>query len=244
MQYDAAAATRVAQEKLGGIALPVLARPPVPEKASPTQELVYWAAKVYCFSLLASLREMLKSFLFLAGSGHVPASILVARCLFEMGAHTYYVHKHVTQYLDGGDINRAWEFLEEINMGSRYMKEEYGQAEEQQQFPASREIGKVIRCYDEWLGQPGRASTEYSFLSEFAHPNMAAFSHYYGMSSGESGFTVVTFHEPKRETERVPFDHVSLAVTSSLQFTLKILGRIGETEVASQINAVREALPH
>jgi hypothetical protein len=187
---------------------------------------------------------MLRSFLFLVENGYAPASFLIARSLFEMGAHAYYVQKHVTQYLDAGDIGKAWAFLTEINMGSRYMQEEYGETKDMQLFSAPRDIGKIIRCYDEWLGHSGKASTEYSFLSEFAHPNMAAFSHYYTINPGKSGFAEVTFHDPKRGAERVPFSHVSAAVVSSLHFVSKLLERIGETEVAPQVKSVLEILPH
>lgn len=60
---------------------------------------------------------------------------------------------------------------------------------------------------------------------------------------GKSGFAEVTFHDPKRGAERVPFSHVSAAVVSSLHFVLKLLERIGETEVAPQVKSVLEALP-
>lgn len=242
---DSAAAARiqVAVERLTAITLPTLARPPVPLEAPPTSELVNWAAELYCFGLLSHFREMLRSFLFLVENGYVPASFLIARSLFEMGAHAYYVQKHVTQYLDAGDIGKAWSFLTEINMGNRYMQEEYGEDGDTRSFSAPREVGKVIRCFNEWDGCSGQATTEYSFLSEFAHPNMAAFSHYYTVNPGKSGFAEVAFRDAKREPERMPFSHVSIAVLSSLHFTVKLLEHIGETEVAPQVKAVLEALP-
>jgi len=185
---------RLVSLKLSRLAFPPLQRPAVPEGAPPTRELVEWAVAFYCFSLLSHFREMLRSFLFMVKKGHIPSGFLVARCLFELGAHTYYVHKHVTQYFDSGDLQRAWGFLVEINMGSRYMREEYGDDEEDRPyFLAPREIAKVMRCFEEWEPCRGKAVTEYSFLSEFAHPNMAAFAHYYSMRPGESGFGEVVF---------------------------------------------------
>ena len=78
------------------------------------------------------------------------------------------------------------------------MQEEYGdKTDEWPPFAAPREIAKVIRTFDEWT-KTTQARTEYSFLSEFAHPNMAAFSHYYKMEPGEAGFGVVTFFQPRR----------------------------------------------
>lgn len=196
---------------------------------------------LYCFSLTSHCGEMVRSFLHLVDSGHIPASFLTARCLYEMGAHSYYVHKHVAQYLDAGNIRKAWDFLQEVNMGSRYMQEEYKHF--LPRFATTREIGKVIRCFDEWIGHKGQAATEYSFLSEFAHPNMAAFSNYYTMTPGNSGFGLVNFHDPDRAPERVPFVHASIAIVASLHFVLKLLTRIGETKVAPQVKTVLEALP-
>jgi hypothetical protein len=237
-----AALVRHAAEGLASVEFPALMRPEVPPEAPPTPELVNWAVALYCFGLLSHFREMLRSFLFLSANGHTPASFLLARCLFEMGAHAYYTHKHVTQQLDAGDMGKAWEFLKEINMGSRYMVEEYGEFKEMPTFSVPREIGKVIRCFDEWLREFGKATTEYSFLSEFAHPNMAAFSHYYTMSPEESGFWKTIFHDPERIQERAPFAHASGAVIASLQFVVKLLERIGETQVAAQIRSVQETL--
>lgn len=49
------------------------------------------------------------------------------------------------------------------------MREEYG---EENYEATPREIAKIMRCFDEFAGK-GKATTEYSFLSEFAHPNRA-----------------------------------------------------------------------
>jgi hypothetical protein len=179
-----------ASKRLDQMQFPELLRPAVGQDDPPTDELVFWGARMYCFSTLAHFREMLRSFLNVAQNGLQPAGFIVARCLFELGAHSYYTHKHTTQYLDAGDIKRAWEFLKEINLGSRYISEEYGEkSEEWSPFTAPREIAKVIRVFNEWTN--GKATTEYSFLSEFAHP---AFSHYYEMEPRRDGFGTVRFH--------------------------------------------------
>lgn len=115
-----------ALRRLEGIVFPDLPRPAVPPKASPTADLVNWSIRMYCSCLLAHFREMLRSLLLLTRESHIPAVFAVSRCLFEMGAQGYYVGKHVLQYLRAGDLQAAWDFLLEINMGSRYMREEYG----------------------------------------------------------------------------------------------------------------------
>lgn len=181
---------------------------------------------------------MLRSFLVLTWNGLIPASFVIARCLFEIAAHTHYVHKHVIQYLDSNDLESAQNFLTDINVGSRYMREEYGdKAEEWPPFAAPREIAKVMRTFDECTID-GRARTEYSFLSEFAHPNMAAFSHYYRIEPGEGGFGAVTFLEPRRDQDYVPWSQVSISFVASLQFVLRLLRRIGEKEVASHVATI------
>ncbi len=191
---------------------------------------------MYCFSLLAHFREMLRSFLVLVWNGFIPASFVVARCLFEMAAHAYYTQKHVIQFLDRNDLQSASKFLSDINMGSRYMQEEYGDnTESWPSFAAPREIAKVIRAFDEWMAE---SRTEYSFLSEFAHPNMAAFSNYYKIEAGKAGFGNVTFFDPRRDGDAAPWSQVSISFIASLKFALRLLKRIDEKEVAPQVETV------
>lgn len=217
---------------LNGLTFPPLRRPQPAPNGAPTTDLLNWAAKLYGSSLLSHFREMLRSFLFLGENGHVPAGFVVCRCLFEMGAHAYYVHKHVTQFLDAGDFTSAWNFLQEVNMGSRYMREEYGDRPDMPPFAAPREVGKVIRCFDEWTGHTGQALTEYSFLSEFAHPNMAAFQHYYELKRGRSGDIQAEF---SAQFSSAPLPDISIALVSALHFVLRLLEKAGETQVAPRL---------
>jgi hypothetical protein len=227
----------VASRELDKIDLPGLQRPAVVASATATFDLVRWACQFYCFSVLAHFREMLRSFVVLTWNGLIPASFVTARCLFEVAAHTHYTHKHVIQYLASNDLENAWAFLTDVNMGSRYMQEEYGdKTEDWPPFAAPREIAKVIRTFDEWTKKQAR--TEYSFLSEFAHPNMAAFSHYYKMEPGESGFGTVTFFVPRRDSNAAPWPQVSIASVASLHFVRLLLRRINEKEVASHVETI------
>jgi hypothetical protein len=226
-----------ASKQMDQIRFRELQRPAVEPDAQPTSDLLNWAVRMYCSSLLAHFREMLRSFLILVQNGLLPASFVIARSLFEMAAHAYYTHKHATQFLDAGDLKGAWDFIVEINMGSRYMREEYGdQPSNWPPFAAPREIAKVIRCFDEWTD--GRARTEYSFLSEFAHPNMAAYSHYYTMEAGNEGYGTVRFVDPPREVSQAPWFHVSISLVACSHFALELLKRSGENEIASQIEAM------
>jgi hypothetical protein len=227
-----------AAKHLEEIKFPELQRPAIRQDDPPTAELVHWALHMYCYSLLAHFREMLRSYLVLTQNGLIPASFVVSRSLFEMAAHVYYTHKHATQFVEAGDLKSAWDFLVEINMGSRYMREEYGdQSEETSPFAAPREIAKIVRCFDEWTG---KAVTEYSFLSEFAHPNMAAFSHYYVMEPLAGGYGIVRFTDPPRESLSAPWSHVSISLVACLHFSLHLLNRSGEKEVVQKIEAILE----
>ncbi len=223
---------RRAADGLGRLTFPGLCRPNSAPDGAPTRELVDWAIRVYSYSLLSHFREMLRSFLFLAENERIPAAFVLCRCLFEMGAHAYYVHKHVTQYLDAAELRAAWTFLWEVNMGSLYMREEYGERADMPAFAAPREIGKVIRCFDEWTGGIGKAVTEYSFLSEFAHPNMAAFQHYCEMKRGPSGGIQAEFSSG---FPAAPVPDISISLVSALHFALRLLERAGEADIAPRV---------
>jgi hypothetical protein len=100
------------------IQLPELNRPAVGHKQKPTLDFANCASQMYYFSLLAHFREMLRSLLDLVQDNFVPASVVVARCLFEMAAHAHSAHKHAVRYLDANDLQADWDFLVEINMGN------------------------------------------------------------------------------------------------------------------------------
>ena len=78
-----------------------------------------------------------------------------------------------------------------IATGSRYMNEHHPEGSEM--FPASAHISKAIKCFGEILPEDARG--DYSYLSEFCHPNMFAFSQYYRwLNPGEVRFVD---HEPQ-----------------------------------------------
>src|SRR4030095_10747903 len=72
---------RTASERLSELTYPSLERPPVAYGSPPTPDLLNWAVRLYCCSLLSHLSEMLRSFLLLLDNGHLPASFVVCRCL-------------------------------------------------------------------------------------------------------------------------------------------------------------------
>lgn len=232
-------ALKAVSPSLAKLVFSPLRRPSVLEDEPPTQELLQWAVQLYCFSLLSHYREMLRTFLSLSETGAIPAAFVISRCLFEIGAHTYYVHKHVTQYLKSGDLKSAWEFLKEINMGNRYMTEKNGGENKNNKtpdFPLPREVAKVVRCFNEVA--TNSAVETYSYLSEFAHPNMAAFNHYYRMEPQEGEVAQVEFIEPSRDSFDTPLAEVAISVTATLNFTSELLVTAREGNVSAQLTHI------
>ncbi len=222
------------------IVFPALPRPSAARNEATTRDLVDWAAKLYCFSLLAHFRELLRSLLLLTESKHIPAAFVISRNLFEMSAQSYYVHKHVLQRVKENDLRAARDFLSEINTGSRYMREEYGE-EIGQAFPAPRDIAKAVRSFNEFI-EPGWATTSYSFLSEFSHPNMAAFMHYYEWEESASDNTNVKFVAPSPKQLVLALPNVCIAAVALLQSVSDLLSVAKESAVCQRVKAALQQL--
>lgn len=216
-----------------------LERPPVPFGDPPTLELFDWVTRLYCFSLLSRFRELLKSLVFLSEAGRGPAVFIIARSLYEIGAHSYYVQKHIKQYRQGKNVKQGWKFMESINMGSLYMNQKSSKAVSATgPFPEPRDIGKIIRCFDEWRLIPRRrhASETYSYLSEFAHPNMAAFEHYYEMETSAGRKIFAKFVDPPPDVAREPLANVVIAAAATLYNLSQLLNLLGDKSLAEKLN--------
>src|SRR5229473_8202859 len=154
---------KLALQKLDAITLPELVRPPVPHGDPPTGELVTWAVKVYFYSALCQFRELLRATLLLVDAGHISAVFFCCRGLFELAAHAYYVKKHVLQHLKNNDLKSAWQFLFEINLGSRDMREKQKAAQiSEPDYPEGPHIAKVMACFNEYFpsGHKVKQATE------------------------------------------------------------------------------------
>jgi len=215
-----------------------LPRPNVSKGTPPTRDLVDWGIQMYSYSLLSHYRELLDTFILLTERGKIPAAFVIGRCLFEMGAHGYYVRKHIVQFLNDKNLNLAWKFLEEINMGNLYMREEFparDDEDKEQQFPAPREIGKVIRCFNEF-SQNTEAVKTYSLLSEYSHPNMGAFSSYYEFHNVGNTITY-SFTDPPRNPLVAPLPEVCISL-KGIDCVGTLLDLTGEVRVPSQISHI------
>lgn len=174
-QHDSFVILRLVAERTRHFSFPNLWRPPIPPNEPATRELVNWGARAYSFSWIRHFSTLVNGIITLKDAGNGPSAMIVARSVFELGAHAHYVKKHLKQHLDARNMNAAWNFLTPITTGSRYINEKH--PEESEMFPVSAHISKVIKCFGEVL--PEDAQDGYSYLSEFCHPNMLAFLQYY-----------------------------------------------------------------
>ncbi len=148
---------------------------PVDRKGVMTPELIAWGTRLYCFSWLKHMCMISNGMMTLADAGNIPSARILGRTAYELGAHAYYVKKHLRQFTKVGELTAAWEFLTPIAVGSRYISEQSPKNSEA--FISPPHIKKAINCFKETL--PPYAKENYSYLSEFCHPNMMALRQYY-----------------------------------------------------------------
>lgn len=236
----------LALRRLDGIAPPDLARPPVPHGDPPTMELVTWAVKVYLYSALCQFRELLRATLLLVDANQVPAVFFCCRGLFEIAAQSYYVKKHICQYLQADNLGLAWQFLFEINLGSRDMRERQRAQGQEHDYPEGPHIARVIACFNEYFpnGQRERQASEtYSSLSEFSHPNCFAFINHFEWENDLRDMPRVTFGRPSRNLFTLCLPAASIAVMAFLHSTVQLFGALGDQELFRSIErAIGELL--
>ena len=168
---------RLIAEHLKQIKFQQLVRPKVSPNDPPTIELIQWAIQAYCFPWIRHISSLINGIVSLIDSDNKAAVRIIGRSSFEFCAHAYYVKKHLKQHLDRKGLTAAWKFLLPIGTGSRYINEFHAVPEESELFPAGPHIGKAINCFKE--ARPKDAEEDYSYLSEFCHPNMMTFKQHY-----------------------------------------------------------------
>jgi hypothetical protein len=218
--------------ELDKIQPPELVRPDVPHGQPATYELAAWAGRVYIYSLIFHVREVLRSTVTLYDAGQLPAIFLCARSLFESAAHAYYVKKHVGDHIDKKNYEAAWDFLKKVNLGSRYMVEKYGENFDGKiELEESPHISKAIATFNEYFnGSKSRQATEtYSFLSEFSHPNSFAFSSTIEWKEADQKERMkVCFVKPSMETVIHALSACVLSVLSVLNSGSEFLRRFDD----------------
>jgi hypothetical protein len=134
---------------------------------------------VFACTSMGFFRDMLRSYLVAREQHLEAASFLIARALFEVTAMTNYVVNHVSPLLARKRYPRAWDFLVRASMGSYYLREHATKSVNAQEHPIPLDVGKAVKSLEAF---DINASKEYSFLSEFSHPDALALRHYVEMN--------------------------------------------------------------
>jgi len=222
---------RLMAEHLKQIQFRRLTRPSIAPTQPATRELVNWGVQAYCLPWVRHFGALISGIVSLSDSDNKAAVRIVGRSSFELCAHVYYVKKHVKQHLDKKDLSAAWTFLLPVATGSRYINEV--SPEEGELFPVPPHIQKVINCFKEVM--PKEAEVDYSYLSEFCHPNMMAFQQHYRWTTPY----VLEF------VDDVPFGAFGTIAASSIQGLMaaeELLGIGNEEEVRKAIRKLLTAL--
>lgn len=169
----------VASKGLFTLPFKSLRRPIYRPEIGRSHKEVRWAGRVFACTSMGFFRDMLRSYL-VAREQHLDAaSFLIARALFEVTAMTNYVVNHVSPLLARKRYPRAWDFLVRASMGSYYFREHATKSVNDQEHPIPLDVGKAVKSLEAF---DINASKEYSFLSEFSHPDGLALRHYVEMN--------------------------------------------------------------
>lgn len=223
-ETDSARLLRIAEGSLEGIKFPPLVRPNVPFDSAPTKGLVDWTIQLYSFSFLSQFRALLRGVIPLIETRNIPTLRIIVRALFELGAHSYHVKKHVKQHLNANNLEAAWDFM--IPVGTSGLSTISPYPQESQLFPSSAHIGEVINCFNEIT--EGDAAIIYSLLSEFCHPDMAALKQHFQWA----GSQLVTFDVPEGNTA-LPLG--ASATLAALNAVSELLELSHETEIRTKV---------
>lgn len=224
-------ALRTVAEMSAKFAFPNLSAPDKDPKTPPTRGLLNFGMRAYCYPWIRHFSSLSNGVIILKDAENIASARIVARSLFELCAHVYYVQKHLKQHILAKDYTAAWKFLTPIAIGSRYMNEHH--PDRGPSVPAPPHISKVVKCFRERI--PKKSWEDYSYLSEYSHPNTMAFQqHYKWLNSG-----TVTI------TDQIPV-HGFLGPTTgaSIQALLaadELLGLAEEREVRAQLRKLLEA---
>jgi hypothetical protein len=219
--------------------LPPLDRPPVPEYAPPTQELVAWAARLYASALVSHVRELLRSFLLIARERQTPATWVLGRAIFEFGAHAALIHQKFQKKRDACDLAAAFELFSRATQGNREMRERGEQPVPGREWDLPFHVCAAIRALDEFLSKGGLqdkiATQAYDTLSEHSHPNQGAFSFNYRPEQTAQGGRIVFFGRFREDCSAPPFAEVSMALSCVAHFAAALFELAGDDQTADLV---------
>lgn len=169
---------RRVSERLFELEFKPLSRPKHDPSVGRSEKELRWALRLFACSSVSLFRDLLRSFVRVREENLTATSYLIMRAMFETVAMAHYLYDTIKPQLDRNRFDRAWDILHRANMGSYYM---LGKAATEPAKPL--DVGKAIKRLDAMLPKQiaGWAEREYSFLSEFSHPDAFALMHYLEM---------------------------------------------------------------
>ncbi len=233
--------TKFIEEKLRGIALPSLIRPPVPPDADPTEGLVFWGMRKYAYSLIAHIRTVLRGILLLAEAGNAPTFIIIGRHIYEWNMQSSYAYMTFKSLLEGGDVKGAWELYLTICGGNGWIKrhgEKYApeMANDEIEDPIHlREFKKFYKRDRAEAYGSENVDDDYGYLCERSHPNGFCFQPYISLQPPE-----VRFVEPAPQM-KLP-GTIDACVLEWVMTMTRVLGLAREDDVLRQLNGMLQAL--
>ena len=165
----------VIAETTAKFTFPNVTAPDKDPKTPPNRPLLNFGMLVYCYPWIRHFSSLSNGVLMLVRAENIASGRIVARSLFELCAHVYYVQKHLKQHIAAKNYAAAWKFLTPIAIGSRYMNER--DPSRSPSVPAPPHISKAVKCFEERI--PKESREDYSYLSEYSHPNTMAFQQHY-----------------------------------------------------------------
>jgi hypothetical protein len=209
--------------------------------ADPTPEQLAWATLIYVMSLASQVRAVLRAFLD-AASTNTPASLILCRALFELGASAFHARERVAKCLRSNDRKGVWIVLREVTMGNRYMVEHGVRGPGDAPFRRPTEIFKAVRA----LNRPSRSNEPektYAFLCEFTHPNMGALAQHYELELLPREIRVRFPDSPSTDAPYVEaIFAVFSAITSVRSLVSSCQGSPLLRELSERFNAAHELL--
>jgi len=158
-------------DKLNGLEFPTQAQP---DAVLPNRDLACWGVNIYCYSVLAHLREILGSVEALR-STHPFLINLLTRNMHEWTAHAAYMNEHLAKMNSANDFASAWTLLSRSILGNRWLN---GKAGAPQPIPV-HEAMEAFQKRDVDRFGCGDAKDLYGMLCELSHPNGGTLIHYW-----------------------------------------------------------------
>jgi len=201
-----------------------------PNTINNSAEYVCWALQVYCYSLVAHMREVLGGVEQLE-SAHPFLVCLLVRNLHEWTAQAGYMSERLVPMVKEHNFHSAWELLEQALTGNRWMNQEASD-------PQPIRVDKAIKVYQE-LSEDSFGSDDaldqYRFLCELSHPNGIALIQY--QTNHDNGLSV---QRPSCSGDFLDILHLDLI--SLLWFINKLLEAAQESIIRSLISGILQSI--